>query len=183
MNTRRLLVTLSCLALLSVPLSAQEQEPSPLDRTENPSKKDLSLDVKPTGGIGLGFQLSNRLSIHPYFGGVRPSDSGNQIVVGTDIRYALSEGGSTTPYILGNLTYGRNVLSETQTGATERLPRIGTAGLGLGLRQSISDRFSLFGEFSLQRSTANIADPAWNDFQFGDRNAVRFGFGVTFNFR
>lgn len=167
------IVTALALLALSTPAIAQEDA--------GIRKGQWDLDVKPFEGIGFGFQLSDRFSLRPLFGGVRPSDTGTRVAFGVDLRYELTGRTTMAPYLLGTLAYERN--SSTETAANDSVSRIGTFGLGAGLRQPISSRWALFGELSFQHSTADFGDGVWNQFQLSDRDALRLGFGVTFTIK
>jgi hypothetical protein len=165
----------TALALLASSAPALPQE-------AGTQKGTWGLDVKPFEGLGLGFQLTDRFSLRPLFGGVRPRETGNQFTFGVDLRYELTRRTTLAPYLLGTLTYGRNYQVETDAG-TEVVPRTGTFGAGLGLRQAIHDRWDLFGEVTLRHSTTDHANGVWNQIQFSDRDALRLGFGVTFDLK
>ena len=150
-------------------------------RNENP-KRPVGFGYQAFEGIGFGFQLSERFSARPLFGGFRPSETGNQVTFGVDLRYELTRRTTMAPHLLGTVTYGRNDQVQTDIG-TEAVSRTGIFGVGVGLRQAIHDRWDLFGEVSFQHSTTDYAEGVWNQIQFSDRDAMRFGFGVTFNIR
>jgi hypothetical protein len=169
----RILFALGILAL-SVPALSQEA---------TPQEGQLDFDFKPTAGVGFGFQISERFSVRPLFGGFRPAETGNQLTLGVDLRYDLTRRSSLAPYLLGNVTYGRNYLVENDDGANEPVPRIGTFGLGLGLRQPIGGKWAVFGELSFQHSTADGTNGGWNEIPLGNRDAMRFDFGITLNLK
>jgi hypothetical protein len=162
------------LFVLAAPVMAQETAPK---------KGQWDLDVKPFEGIGFGFQLSERFSVRPLFGGIRPAETGTEFTLGADLRYELTERSAFAPYLFGSLGYGHNYMVETDTGASEPVPHSGLFGVGVGVRQPVSKRWALFGEVSLQHATApGHGNGVWN-LKLSDRDSVRFGFGVTLNLK
>jgi hypothetical protein len=135
----RLFTTSLALLSLSAPALAQ-------------GRGSLALDAMTTPGrhFGVGYYITDALSVRPSLGAGYAAGYGAEINLGADLRYELMPGRRVTPYLTGSFNYLRSpALARLGSGGVpvaDADPNFARYGGGLGVRTQLKPRLALVGE-------------------------------------
>jgi hypothetical protein len=141
----RLLV--ASLALLGVSSAALAQD-----------RGSLAFDLMTTAGrhVGLGYYLTDGLSIRPSVGVAFSSQAGTEFNLGTDLRYELLRGSRLSPYATAGFNYMRNPYlvqydsaGNLESGTGSNVARYGA---GVGVRARLKYHLSAVAEGRVMNS-------------------------------
>lgn len=146
------------LVLLGLPVSALAQE-----------RGSLVVDAMTTPGrhFGLGYYLTDALSLRPTLGIGYSGTYGTTVNLGTDLRYDLLPGRRVNPYLTAGFNFVRNSTLMRYDTSGSLLPDTSAMryGGGVGLRAFIAHGFSLVGEGRAMNSElqTSFAGPTIHD--------------------
>jgi hypothetical protein len=180
--------TISVLALslgAALPASAQ---------TSNRGAFAVDAMFAPTAGLGLGYYVTDGLSLRPWLGLGYSSHQGFFANVGGQLCYELGSGWTVSPFLSVSAQYSHSdaaALAQPARGGTSGSPRPVTQGsgaqlgAGAGLRLRVSSDISLFGEGRLVHTTYPIGElrRGWTTFGVGERSYGQIVLGVSYLFR
>lgn len=174
----RLFVT--SLALLGLSGAAMAQE-----------RGSLALDAMTTPGrhFGVGYYLTDGLSLRPSLGAGYSAQYGTTFNLGADLRWELLPGSRLSPYFTAGFNYLRDPsLVQYYSSGSPLLaanPNVARYGAGLGLRTRLKYRLSLVGEGRVMNSA--LRDVSANGFygqqslQAGAHFEAALGLSYAFN--
>jgi hypothetical protein len=150
----------------------------------------LAIDtmVAPTMGFGLGYYVTDGLSLRPWVG-LGYSSYGFYANLGAQVRYEFGAGSTVAPFLSASALYSHTpsaAIAEPGTGgASRQVVYQGDGaqfGAGAGLRFQLSRSFSLFGEGRVLYATYPISalEQGWSSFDMGDRTRGELVFGLTY---
>jgi hypothetical protein len=163
-------------ALLGTAALASAEEP------QKPGQVGIDALAAPELGIRFPIQLSTQVSLRPGLGFGSSQLTGNFWNLGADVRYTFKPAGSLSAFVSAYAGYLRNQngsFGGTSSGL-QGSSNGALVGAGLGLRQSLGRKASVFGELRLNRTTAANAYNPWASWSLNDQTSLALGFGATF---
>jgi len=135
----RLLTTSLALLSLSAPALAQ-------------GRGSLALDAMTTPGrhFGVGYYITDGLSVRPSLGAGYAAGYGAEINLGADMRWELLPGRRVSPYLTAGFNYLRSPalarIDATGLPVADADPNFARYGGGAGIRTQLKPRLALVGE-------------------------------------
>ena len=133
------------LAFLGVSVSALAQE-----------RGSVVLDAMTTPGrhLGVGYYITDRLSLRPSLGFGYSGQYGTTFNLGADVRWEFPTGDRVHPYLTAGFNYLRSpyLAQYDSSGALSADSNVARYGAGLGLRTRIKYGLSLVGEGRVMNS-------------------------------
>ncbi len=192
---RRSLLSPLALFLLSTPLLAGETGGTiPDARTTPPptgQKGTIALDVMTTPGrhFGLGFYVTDHLSLRPTLGIGYSDYSGVFVNAGADLRYDFSPDRDWSLYALGSLYYqgGQDAYSPTRSGQGYDSNLSYTSydgvyyGAGLGVRRRVGERFAVMldGRY-FHTAASQTSSSSFGQFRIDGQDSIVASLGLSF---
>lgn len=159
-----------------------------------PAFAQISLDAMTTPGrhFGMGFYVTDHLSLRPSLGLGYSDYSGVVVNAGADVRYDFSPDRDWSLYATGSLFY-QGGPDRSYASGTSR-PRTGYAdytsyasydglyyGAGVGVRRRVGERlaFMLDGRY-LHTATSSVSSSSLGQFRIDGQNQVVASLGLSF---
>lgn len=149
----------------------------------------IALDAMTTPGrhFGLGFYITDRLSLRPSLGIGYAGSSGTYVNAGADLRYDITRHGDWSLYATTSAFYqngGRSLYGPSGSQSVLVDPAGLQYGGGLGLRRRITDRLAVMldGRYVHTPSYDPGTSP-FGTFRLNDQNRIVGALGLTFNLR
>jgi hypothetical protein len=189
--------SLLSLLALSLATAAYAQQSDPYDPDGRPptvaptgQKGTISIDATTTPGrhFGMGFYVTNHLSIRPTLGIGYSDFTGVTVNVGTDLRYDFTPDRDWSLYAMGSVFYqGGNAADPTRSGYPG-YPAYVTGsgydglyyGAGLGMRRRITDRFAVTIDGRYLHTANTVSGSSFGQYNIDGQNSVVAALGVSF---
>ena len=187
--------SLLSLVARSRPLSARNRSPTPVSPTApapTGQKGTISLDLMTTPGrnFGVGFYVTDHLSLRPTLGIGYSDLAGMFVNAGADLRYDFSPDRDWSLYALGSLYYqgGQDTsYSPTRPGPGSSGPLRYASydgvyyGAGLGVRRRVGERlaFMLDGRY-LHTAGSQTSSSSFGQFRIDGQDSVVASLGLSF---
>jgi hypothetical protein len=150
--------------------------------------------IAPTTGFGLGYYVTDGLSLRPWLGLGYSGYQGFFANLGAQLRYELATGWTVSPYLSASAQYshtGSAAIAEPVRGGSPGGRQVafqgdgGQFGGGAGLRVRVASSLSLFAEGRVLYSTYPIGQlrQGWTAFDLGDRTRGEVVLGASYLFR
>ena len=126
-------------------------------------KGSFALDAMTTPGrhFGVGYYLSDGLSLRPSLGASYSGAYGASFNLGTGLRWELLPGHRLSPYVTGGFNYSRNpsLVQYDSSGSllTDASPNVARYGAGLGLRARLRSKLAFVAEGLVMNSALHDA--------------------------
>lgn len=183
-----LVVSLSTTAFAQDP-DPYAGEPRPTTVAPTGQKGTISIDAMTTPGrhFGMGFYITDHLSLRPTLGLGYSDFSGMLVNVGADLRYDFTPDHDWSLYALGSVFYQGG---EDATYIGPPMPGARTFqsvssdgmyyGAGLGVRRRIGDRFSVMLDGRYLHTANSVPQSSFGQYSFDEQNSVVASLGVSF---
>ena len=161
--------------LLGSVAAARAQEP------RKPGQVGIDALGAPELGVRFPIQLSPQVSLRPGLGFGSSELTANFWNLGADVRYTFKPAGTLSAFVSAYAGYLHNQNSSLGgPGNLQGSSNGALFGTGLGLRQSLGRKASVFSELRLNRTTAANAYNPWASWSLNDQTSLSLGFGATF---
>jgi hypothetical protein len=141
----RLLATTAALVWLASPAAAQDRGSFALDAMTTPGRH-----------FGLGYYLTDGVSLRPSLGFGYAGGYGTSFNLGTDLRWEILPGSRVSPYATAGFNYFRDPLLARYDSSGSLLPaatsNVTRYGAGLGVRARLKYKLSLVAEGRMMNS-------------------------------
>ena len=187
------------LLALSLSVSAFAQDPDPYAGDARPvtvaptgQKGTISIDAMTTPGrhFGMGFYVTDHLSIRPAIGIGYSDFSGVIVNVGTDLRYDFSPDRDWSLYAMGSVFYqgGNNAVYAPVAAPGTSYPSYASAssydgfyyGAGVGVRRRVTDRFAVMLDGRYLHTANTVTGSSFGQYNIDGQNSVVASLGVSF---
>ena len=180
---RRFLSSLVVLLALAVPLPAQETEPPDSRVTAPPptgQKGTVAVNLMTAPGhFGVGFYVTDHLSLVPVLGIGYSDFSGVTYNAGADLRYDFSPDRDWSFYALGSAFYqgGQDgTYDYTSGGGYDGF----YYGAGLGVRRRVTDRLAFMLDGRYLHTATTQTGSSFGQFRIDGQNSVVASLGLSF---
>ena len=153
-------------------------------------KGAVVLDAMTTPGrhFGLGYYVSDRISLRPSLGLSYAAQNGMFVDVGTDLRFELQPDNAWTLYGTTSAYYrnGRSQLSSRAGSQTARADQQGVHyGAGAGLLRRVNDRLALFldGRYVRSGQASTGTQTSFGQFRLDPQSQLVASLGLSFSLR
>jgi len=194
---RRSLSSILALSLASAATTvlAQDTDYVPDGRlpkvSDTGQKGTISIDAATTPGrhFGMGFYVTNHLSIRPTIGIGYSDFSGVMVNVGTDLRYDFSPDRDWSLYAMTSVFYesGQDAVYASRPGYAPGSPGYSATsydglyyGAGLGMRRRITDRFAVTIDGRYLHTANTVSGSSFGQYNIDGQNSVVAALGVSF---
>jgi hypothetical protein len=190
--------SLLSLLALSLATAAYAQQSDPYDPDGRPptvaptgQKGTISIDAMTTPGrhFGMGFYVTNHLSIRPNIGIGYSDFSGVMVNVGTDLRYDFSPDRDWSLYAMTSVFYesGQDAIYASRPGYGPGSPGYSTTsydglyyGAGVGMRRRINDRFAVMIDGRYLHTANTVSGSSFGQYNIDGQNSIVAALGVSF---
>jgi hypothetical protein len=187
--------SLLSLLVLSLSTAVYAQQSDPYDPDGRPTiavptgqKGTISIDAMTTPGrhFGMGFYVTNHLSIRPTLGIGYSDFTGVTMNVGTDLRYDFTPDRDWSVYAMGSVFYqgGQDAAYVTRPGYPGSTIASGYDGLyygaGVGVRRRIRDRFAVMLDGRYLHTANTVSGSSFGQYNIDGQNSVVAALGVSF---